>query len=281
MVLNLFKYFSPYYNDELNLSFYTRQAIFFQNPIRFNDPWDCKAPQISIPRQINALEEIWYKMNRLNSKEFADSEWNRIKDLPRPEIQKRFLNFFYNAIDKQRSKIGVFSLSFVPDSELMWSHYASSHTGYAIHFQIDLAQSFNEVHPLEFGVFAPVEYKAKREQWSLHEYYQDREKCAFNLVRHKSKVWNYECELRIINVQKSGFIKYPQNWLKSIIIGDNVDPALRKKLYSIGQELNINTYSASLNPNEYKIDIHGLGITYQSGKESYEAALRSEAFKFK
>ncbi len=53
--LNLFKYYAPKYEKEDNLSFYSKESIYFQQPIRFNDPWDCKAyflqPKIDPPLQ--------------------------------------------------------------------------------------------------------------------------------------------------------------------------------------------------------------------------------------
>ena len=67
---------------------------------------------------------------------YAKTEWLKISKLTRTETQQRFVNLFKEGYEGLRSKIGVFSLSFIPDSELMWSHYAPSHSGYVLHFQI-------------------------------------------------------------------------------------------------------------------------------------------------
>jgi hypothetical protein len=49
------------------------------------------------------------------------------RDISRPaELFEKF--------DRQLSSVGVFSLSECPDNQLMWAHYASSHTGLAIGF---------------------------------------------------------------------------------------------------------------------------------------------------
>ena len=74
-VLNLFKYYVPKYKREDNLSFYSRGSIYFQKPIKFNDPWDCKAPQITIPRQINYLKDIWFNMAKQRGPGFVETEW--------------------------------------------------------------------------------------------------------------------------------------------------------------------------------------------------------------
>jgi hypothetical protein len=136
-VLDLFKYYTPKYKGEYNFSFDTQGTVYFQKPVKFNDPWDCKSPEISIPRQINQLKDIWFHWGRQESEHFAKNEWEKIKNKPRPEIKQLFCDLFKKALNIQRSKIGVFSLSFIPDSELMWSHYGESHTGYMLHFIMD------------------------------------------------------------------------------------------------------------------------------------------------
>ena len=76
-VLNLFKFYAPKYKDENNISFYSRGEIYFQQPIQFNDPWDCKTPQITIPRQIKALKEIWFNLAK-NDLTLLETEWPKL-----------------------------------------------------------------------------------------------------------------------------------------------------------------------------------------------------------
>jgi hypothetical protein len=238
-VLNLFKYYAPKYEGGDNLSFYSRGSIYFQKPIKFNDPWDCKTPQIKSPRQLKLLKSIWFNLakNKIDPA-LVKTEWQKHrKELTRTEITQLLVKHFEDGYEGLRLKIGVFSLSFIPDSELMWSHYSSSHSGYMLHFQIDIDQYYADLGLENVGIPVPVIYRDKREVWDLANYYTNRLHYAYDLIRFKSNAWAYECELRLLNTDKYGFIKTPSNWLKSIVIGINTDSELRDKLKNIGNEL--------------------------------------------
>jgi hypothetical protein len=199
--------------------------------------------------------------------------------MSRPEIKLLFDRLFKKAIEIQRSKIGIFSLSCIPDSELMWSHYASSHSGYMLHFQINIADYYADLSLKNIGVPVPVVYKGKRENWNLGTYYNDREKHVYNLVRFKSSAWKYECELRLLNVNNWGFIKTPGNWLKSIVIGLNATSELKSKLKDIGKALKIQVFRALMNKSQYKIDIPDLEINGDIGNKHYNEIINSNIFE--
>lgn len=279
-VLDLFKYYAPKYGGEDNLSFYTRGEIYFQRPVNFNDPWDCSPPEISLNRQINQLKDIWFRWGLQNGEHYAKVEWEKIKQKPRSEIKQLFYDLFKEALRIQRSKIGIFSLLFIPDSELMWSHYGKSHTGYMLHFQIDMSRSMNDSSLKDVIYFMPVVYKKERELWSLVDYYKDREKHVYDLVGLKSSAWEYEHEFRLLNVNKYGFVKIPDNWLKSIVVGLNASGELREKLKDIGERLNVPVFHSIMNKKEYKIDIPGFSVTGEDGKRLYKKILESKFFEF-
>lgn len=142
MKLNLFKYYSSTYEGKDNLAFSEKGQIYFQQPEKFNDPWDCKAPKIFFPRSKSFLKEFHYYLSKGYSKDLIDREWAKNEKLSRGKIRDKYRLLFGEALENIRRKIGVFSLSFIPDSELMWSHYASSHSGYMLHFQIAIDEYF-------------------------------------------------------------------------------------------------------------------------------------------
>lgn len=89
--------------------------------------------------------------------------------------------------------LGVFCLSEVPDSLLMWAHYASSHTGFVV----------------EFDALHPWFHEQKSEEDDLRRirrvYYRDSrpsaplsEMSATELFLVKSAHWAYEREWRIV-----------------------------------------------------------------------------------
>ncbi|MCP4373914.1 MAG: DUF2971 domain-containing protein [Deltaproteobacteria bacterium] len=277
-VLNLFKYYATKYKGEDNLSFYSEGSIYFQKPIKFNDPWDCELPQISIPRQKKTLKKFWLDLGKRKAPDFVKTEWQNIRNLPRTEIKRRVEELFKVALERLRSRIGVFSLSFIPDSELMWSHYASSHFGYMLHFQIDIAHYKADSSLMNVGIPIPVIYRDKMEVWNLANYETNRLRHYYDLVRFKSNAWAYECELRLLNTDKFGFIKTPGNWLKSIVIGINTDSELRDKLEDIGNTLKVSVLSSKMNKKEYKIDIPGLKINGNDGRTCYKDVINSKEF---
>jgi len=252
--LNLFKYYKPKYNDVHNLSFYTEESIYFQKPTEFNDPWDCKAPHITCPRGNKTLKDIWFKLAEQVSPAFAKAEWQKMQGLSRLKRSQQLVRRFKEAYEGLRSKIGVFSLSFIPDSELMWSHYASSHSGYILHFQIDINKCNFDFNSKSDITPVPVIYRKEREIWKLEDYYVNRKRYAYDLIRYKSKAWAYECEFRLLDTDGYGFIKIPSNYLKSIVIGIDTDSELQDILKDIGNKLKVPVLSSVMNEKEYKIN---------------------------
>lgn len=281
MKLDLFKYYSPIYKGKANLAFYEKGQIYFQQPEKFNDPWDCKAPKISFPRQISFLKEFHYHISSRYGEVFAKDEWEKTKQLNRAEIREKYKNLFEEALENIRRKIGVFSLSLIPDSELMWAHYASSHSGYMLHFQLVLEDYF--VNPVfkDTGIPIPVIYKKQRPTLNIASYYSNCERHIYDLIRYKSETWKYEHELRLLNETKYGFIDIPKSWLISITVGLAAENELKGKLKSIGRGLNIPVFIANIHEDNYQIEIPGLDVNGIDGRRKYEELVASKMLELK
>lgn len=281
MKFDLFKYYNPTYDGKDNLAFYEKGQIYFQQPEKFNDPWDCKAPKISFSRQISFLKEFHYYISEGFEKSLVDAEWARNEKLSRTDIREKYKTLFKEALENIREKIGVFSMSFVPDSELMWSHYASSHSGYMLHFQIVLEDYFTNPVLKDFGIPVPVIYKKQRPNLSIASYMSNREKQIYDLIRYKSEAWKYEHELRLLNEVKFGFIDIPHSWLKSIVVGLAVKTDLKNKLLRIGRELNIPVFFANIHEYNYQIEIPGFGVNGVAGRNNYKTLIESKVLEIK
>ena len=144
----------------------TNGKVWLSTANQLNDPLECKTGQISEEwkrKKIREMEDAqiggfavaaapamtgerpffslshraakkWFKQfRRLKAhKERYSAVRSFLKDqgneLSRPaELFERF--------DRQLAQVGVFSLSECPDNQLMWAHYAASHTGIAIGFE--------------------------------------------------------------------------------------------------------------------------------------------------
>jgi hypothetical protein len=91
------------------------------------------------------------------------------------------------------TRIGILSLSSVPDSILMWAHYASRHRGIAI--------GMDETHPYfdrrrsprdDFYYLRPVEYREPNPNASM------RDLNGQELLVRKAPDWSYEKEWRVL-----------------------------------------------------------------------------------
>lgn len=122
----------------------------------------------------------------------------------------------YQQLVGMRRSVGIYSLSRVPDNEVMWAQYGESHEGFCIEYDLDRLV-------LE-----------ARDQWSVVDVvYSEspptlavadlvtKSGCAGvirKLVGHKSQRWAYEDELRIITT-RSGRNNYAQAAVTGIYFG--------------------------------------------------------------
>lgn len=135
--------------------------------------------------------------------------------------------------------IGILSLSEVPDSLLMWSHYAASHTGFVIGFE-PRHSYFNQSKGAddEFRHLRRVMYREARPRGALTSL------DGTDLFLVKSSHWAYEREWRILRptteadftISATPFpihlFEYPADALKEVIIGARMDLIVRAALLS-------------------------------------------------
>lgn len=278
MKLHLFKYLSPKHEGSWNLAFHEKKSLFFQQPQNFNDPWDCAVPPLIVPRQINTLKEIYFKIKQNKEERCVNEGWNRLESLPKPDIIYHFKRLFKESFGQLRSKVGVFSTSTIPDSELLWSHYANCHSGYCLYFVIDVNEYFENSTRTSTPIPVPVIYKENIQKWHLKKYFTEREKYLYNLLRYKSKAWSYEHEIRLLNENVNGFVEYPKRWLKGIISGMAAEEPFKECLRKIGEEIQVPVYSAIADDSDYKILIPDFPISGLDGERHYNEVVSSQVF---
>lgn len=182
-------FFYKYYRDQsLNLDAVMSNKMWYSAPCNFNDPFDC---DIAIDEQAifkSLLSGVpGGKVIREGSYAWLQLKSNLHKQVAPLE----------KALVRQKSSMGITCLSEVPDSLLMWSHYANNHRGFCVAYSL-----FELNQKLKFSV-VPVIYT--KERVCLQSIPLDQEainKKTMNLffqsLTSKSPEWSYEKEWRII-----------------------------------------------------------------------------------
>lgn len=201
------------------------QAI-FSSRTNFNDLFDSKIELVKpTPRQLKNLKSVAGKENKrfidrcVNKGAFTATGRKFISDI---EIE------FTRLIDSY----AFFSVSKNQKSNLMWSHYASKHTGFCIEFKSahikaekvsyqDKVPSINLLECIRLGI-------TDGEELGEH---------VGKALRIKLKEWDYEDEYRLLAGNATGrvphgkkFIKIPYDskFVESVIFGCRMDDKTKK-----------------------------------------------------
>ncbi|WP_400078292.1 DUF2971 domain-containing protein [Winogradskyella sp. R77965] len=114
-------------------------------------------------------------------------------------------------------KIGIYSLSKTYNDELLWAHYANSHKGFCIEYDLDiLLQTYKSNNIYQF----PVVYKKNPPSIDFQDVIKSSESDTIvrKMAGYKSLRWKYEEEIRIV-IDDFGIHSYDYQALKSIYFG--------------------------------------------------------------
>ena len=101
-------------------------------------------------------------------------------------------NSLADAKIKEFCSRGIYSLSEDPTHHLMWSHYADSHRGLCIEY---------EVNPSDHPFFGPVQYTSSHEPTRFVDVHSDPDSAIRKYYFDKSIPWQYEREWRLLTKQ--------------------------------------------------------------------------------
>ncbi|WP_317322320.1 DUF2971 domain-containing protein [Subdoligranulum variabile] len=183
-----------YYRDQaLNLDSVMSNKMWYSAPCNFNDAFDC---DVAIDEQAifkSLLPAVpGGKIIRKGS-----PVWLQLKSSLHKQI-----TLLHRIFEDQKVSMGIACLSEVPDSILMWSHYANNHRGFCVAYNLlDLN------HKLQFSA-VPVLYTQERvclQSISLDQSKLNKETMSLFIqsLTSKSMDWSYEKEWRIIRDKSS------------------------------------------------------------------------------
>ena len=237
-------------------------AIYFSRPGDFNDPWDCRPffntnllnDPDEVQRHIDWVVRICRQDGRMPESDIEKMKeaLNDRKILER-KIRQATIEMQQAVLERYR----VYCLCPDVHNSLMWAHYADSHRGVCLEFNVR-----NEVICGALDVQYSVDFPV------TSQYSDDPAENLLPLLA-KSKVWAYEQEYRLIAqdsrnrtprdtlLVEDGILKLPQGALRSIIVGCQ-GPVDEVRAFAEGCGAEIPVLVARKIDNQYAIEIEGI-----------------------
>lgn len=149
---------------------------------------------------------------------------------------------------EHRDKLGIFSLSRNHNDELLWAHYANSHYGFCIEFDLERLTSSSGNDWFQF----PVTYGDAPPKLTIRDVTsKDRENSFIEkMVGYKSERWRYENEMRII-CQHPGSQPYDYRSVKAIYFGLRMEQEQKQRIFEAMQGREISYFQMELKDNSY------------------------------
>lgn len=178
----IFKYYS--YNENLKKTL-NNNTLWFSDPKKFNDPFDCR---YSIDADPTDFEVLMFYYNEIKKKQPITVE-SFIKTFNYPD-RKDFLDFleehhFNNSI----SKYGICCFTEKYNNKLMWSHYAEKYCGICLVFDTRKNSS----------IYTFKSDRVKYRKSFVKKFYDGTKYFDItDILFSKNMEWNYEEEVREI-----------------------------------------------------------------------------------
>lgn len=209
---------------------FINKELHFSAPKDFNDPFDCK---------INALIS--------DKNEFARSFE---KDCSNVNVASAIENRdnINDTIERVVNKKGICSFSRTKDNILMWSHYANSHRGICLEFDITEDYEF-------FTLPINIKYE---EFYPEIDVSKTRNNIGEKLLSTKYKGWQYEQEVRIYK-NAPGKYKFNPKSLKAVYFGCKVEDKIDELcefIRGIGCFDHVEFYKGEMSKTKYKIEFN-------------------------
>ncbi len=134
-------------------------------------------------------------------------------------------------VEDEQNKYQVLSLSAIPNSPIMWAHYASGYSGCCLVYSTEMA--FSKVEPI---IYTDMVFRLGEEDLPDDI---SMANAVRESLRFKHKDWAYENEWRIIRCKDTDYLEYEPSELLGIIIGENMNLDRRKVLVKLCEEKNV------------------------------------------
>lgn len=243
----------------------TDGTIKFSNPLEFNDPFDCnpvvdgKSYEEEIKNSTALQKALCKKMG------ISHEDWRANENILLSRLKEGFQAGQHNKLTQE--KLGVCCLTTKATNPLMWGHYADSHRGFVVEFQVPTTfKSYEKVNDPYFDIrlLAATEVIYVNQRPTLHaaDPTDVRVNKGFFI---KSEHWKYEEEYRVLSRDLGpGIHKFHRNRILSSVIagckmGEIELEQLKNAIKNVNQQegTSIEFFHAVLSEHLFELSIPG------------------------
>jgi len=235
-------------------------TIKFTHPRAFNDPFDCMPSSkfgnlIGLKERNPRLYDVW-----------ASQPGSPARRLMKRAQSMRVLRDKIESgelLGRLLKEASVLSLSKIPDSILMWSHYSNFHQGAVVEFKIPISVRYLNYEVAYKDLIAlDVDYTGVRPTLEFTGAVVDGPETLRQLFLAKSDHWAYEQESRVIKrLGGCGIFEYNHDLLHSVILGaksqsyNDVRRCVDAASVSLGRKISL--FKAEFDHSAYSVNIPG------------------------
>ncbi len=157
------------------------------------------------------------------------------------EVQKSLVD-----VRNLKNTLGIYSLSKNYSNQLMWAHYANSHNGYCLEYNISKLKD-NYIAP-ERVFQVDVSYKGQPETLSINDIKKTDKTFLKKLFATKLDKWSYEKEVRLI-FDTPDLKKYHPSALTGVYFGVKFSNERKKEMMNALTNRNICFYDMYIGEN--------------------------------
>lgn len=175
-----------------------------------------------------------------------------------------FITELNRFVDQSKS-FGIYSLSRTPTDELLWAHYANSHHGFCIEYDLELLLDYK----LQGERVIELNYTKRLPKLLLSDLILDgkiENKILQKIIGTKSIRWKYEKEIRIVT-GKTGFYEYDFRALKGVYFGHRCANRVKKLVMRVMRGRGINYYQIQPISMTYKLRPEPIEDIYANAKK--------------
>ena len=252
------------WSEENHQKLLTHNELYMSPAKFFNDPYDLKIYKnfllLDTPEKIrkyidSALKKNsdWIKKKKKSPIAQRKILESRVSNILKYQVRSEVIEDIYN-----NDNFGTACFSKEWKSILMWSHYSDNHKGYCLGFD----EARMRISGL-FGKGGDVVYTSDYPNISPFESDYNAQVIRTFI---KSDLWKYENEYRFMNIYfDSGgaeynspkrIIKFPDNFIKEILLGASMPEKDRDMLIGIGKERKISVFQVEKVPFAFELDRH-------------------------